>query len=78
MGLIGTTADLKHLVRWQVYGDREGGPPRLSQGWRAEVCGDLLTDVLAGRVSLRVADPQSDHPLLFEYRDPLSPGAPAV
>lgn len=66
MGLIGTNADLRHLVRWQVYGDQTGDPPRLMQGWRAEVCGDLLTDVLAGRIALRVSDPKSDHPLIFE------------
>lgn len=66
MGLIGKTADLRHLVRWHAYGEREGDPPRLTQGWRAEVCGDLLTDVLNGKISLHVADPQSDHPLVFE------------
>jgi ribonuclease D len=66
MGLIGTTADLRHLVRWYVYGDRRGEAPRLTRGWRAEVCGDLLTDVLAGKIALRVSDPQSDHPLVFE------------
>ncbi len=60
------TADLRHLVRWHAYGEKEGEPPRLTQGWRAEVCGDLLTDVLNGKISLRVADPQSDHPLVFE------------
>ena len=66
MGLVGTTADLRHLVRWQVFGDKGGGTPRLMQGWREEVCGDLLTDVLAGKIALRVADPRSDHPLVFE------------
>jgi ribonuclease D len=66
MGLVGTSADLRHLVRWHVYGDKSGGTPRLMQGWREEVCGDLLTDVLAGKVALRVADPRSDHPLVFE------------
>jgi len=35
-------------------------------GWRAEVCGDLLTDVLDGKISMRVADLESDHPLHFE------------
>jgi ribonuclease D len=69
LGLVGTTADLKHLVRWHVYGDRSGDPPRLTRGWRAEVCGDLLTDVLAGRITLRVSDPQSEHPLVFEKRE---------
>lgn len=69
MGLVGTTADLRHLARWQVYGDRNGETPRLMQGWRAEVCGELLTDVLAGRIALRIADPRSDHPLVFERRE---------
>ncbi len=67
--LVGTASDLRHLVRWHVYNDRQGEPPRLTQTWRAEVCGDLLEDVLEGRISLRVADPQSDHPLVFERRD---------
>ena len=66
LSLVGTSADLKQLVRWHVYGDRSGGLPRLMQGWREEVCGDLLTDVLAGKIALRVNDPHSDHPLIFE------------
>jgi ribonuclease D len=64
--LVGTVADLRHLVRWHVFGDQEGDPPRLLQGWRAELCGDLLSDVLDGKISIRVSDPQSDHPLKFE------------
>lgn len=68
MGLVGKVADLRHLVRWHVYNERDGEPPRLTQGWRAEVCGDLLTEVLDGKILLRVADPQSDHPLVFERR----------
>ena len=66
--LVGTTADLKHLVRWHLSGKRETRP-RLSDGWRAEICGDLLTDVLEGRIALRIADPKSDHPLSFEQFD---------
>jgi ribonuclease D len=68
MQLVGTSSDLRHLVRWHVYGERSGEPPRLTQGWRSEVCGALLTDVLDGRIVLRVADPQSDHPLIFERK----------
>jgi len=66
--LVSKSADLRHLVRWHVYGEQSGEPPRLTQGWRAEVCGDLLTDVLDGKIALRVSDPQSDHPLTFERR----------
>lgn len=69
MSIVGKTADLRHLVRWHVFGDQRHGTPRLMEGWRAEVCGDLLSNVLDGKIALRVADPQSDHPLVFEHRD---------
>lgn len=68
MQLVGTSADLRYLVRWHVYGERDGDPPRLTQGWRAEVCGQLFQDVLDGKIAFRVADPHSDHPLKFERR----------
>lgn len=64
--LVGTSADLRHLLRWHLYGEQLGSPPRLAQGWRADLCGDLLADVMDGKISMRVADPNSDHPLVFE------------
>jgi ribonuclease D len=63
--LVGTSADLRDLVRWHQSGGK-GQPPRILQGWRAEVCGELLRDVLNGKIALRVADSNSDHPLVFE------------
>jgi ribonuclease D len=63
--LVGTSADLRDLVRWHQRGSK-GLPPRLLQGWRASVCGDLLRDVLTGKIALRVADSKSDQPLVFE------------
>ena len=69
VGIVGTTADLRHLARWHVYRDQSSETPRLLQGWRAELCGDLLKDVLDGKISLRVGDPLSDHPLVFERLD---------
>ena len=64
-GLVGTSNDLKEFVRWH-NGGRQGDSPRLANGWRGEICGDLLRDVLEGKVSVRVADAKSDHPLVFE------------
>ncbi len=64
--LVGTSADLRHLVRWHLYGEKDGDTPKLARGWRAELCGDLLTDVMDGKIAMRVADPNSDHPLVFE------------
>lgn len=65
-GLVGTTADLQDLIRWHVHKRGQGPRPRLMQGWREEVCGDLLADLMDGKVTLRVTDPTSDHPLAFE------------
>lgn len=67
--LVGTTADLRDLVRWHASGASSKSPPRLMTGWRADVCGNLLTDLLEGKISLRVSDPASDHPLAFESTD---------
>ena len=68
VALVGTSDELKTLVRWHVHGEQGGDTPRLCTGWRAEVCGDLLTDVLDGKISLRVT-PDGDTPLVFERSD---------
>ena len=64
--LVANAADLRKLVRRHVYRDSDVEMPLLMTGWRAEVCGELLTDVLDGRIAVRVADLSSDHPLVFE------------
>ena len=40
--------------------------PSLARGWREEFVGRLFENLLAGKVAIRVVDPQSDHPLVFE------------
>ena len=67
MSLVGTTADLKELVRWHVFDNRNGATPRLLDGWRGDMCGKVLIDVLDGNVTLRVADPKSENPLSFDF-----------
>ncbi len=64
--LVGGAGDLRRLVHWHLAGRNPKRPPRLLTGWRAEVCGDLLEDALAGRVRIRVGDPASAHPLVVE------------
>ncbi len=65
-GLVGAASDLKSLVRWHGQGQPEDQRPELALGWRREVCGAILLDVLSGRVALRVVDPQSDVPVALE------------
>ena len=69
MQLVGTSHELRQLVRMHVYKEPVDAPPKFLSGWRAEVCGNLLVDVLDGKISFRVADPSSDHPLVFERRE---------
>jgi ribonuclease D len=64
--LVSTVADIKHLIRWHLDGRPDEGRPALLQGWRAELCGRMLLDVLEGRVALRVSDPGKDFPVALE------------
>jgi ribonuclease D len=66
--LVATPSDIR---QWMAYrtGDRKKGTsdsPQLARGWRAEFVGRLFDDLLTGKLSIRVADPKSDHPLAFE------------
>lgn len=69
VGLVGSTNDLKELVRWHLQGGTNGERPYLATGWRDGVCGETLIDVLAGRRALRVVDPQVDVPVAVEAVD---------
>jgi ribonuclease D len=66
VGLVGATGDLKDLTRWHSEGSPEERRPALAKGWRLDVCGRTLLDVLEGRLALRVVDPGSDVPVALE------------
>jgi ribonuclease D len=72
-GLVGSNSDLKALVRWHLAGRPPEQAPDLARGWRGEVCGAVLLDVLSGRRALRIVDPESDIPVRL---DPIGPGDP--
>jgi ribonuclease D len=63
--LVGTASDVRDLVAFRL-GFVNGQAPALACGWRAEVVGTLIDDLLAGKLSIRITDPLSDHPLAFE------------
>jgi ribonuclease D len=64
--LVANATDLRHLVRWHFEERDESRRPLLLQGWRHEFCGQLLLDILDGRLALRVADPGSEFPVALE------------
>lgn len=69
LSLVGTTADVQDFVHWHVTERRRPPAPELMQGWRAIVCGELLHEILDGRVRFRVHNPQSANPLRYEVSD---------
>jgi len=67
--LVGTSADMRDLLAWKLgYGDLDRRP-LLAAGWRTEVVGDLVDDLLAGRASLRIGDIRATDPLVIERHE---------
>jgi ribonuclease D len=66
--LVGTPNDVRELVSYRLTGQTgpDGNPPALASGWRAEIVGHIIEELLAGRMSIRIADAESEHPLTFE------------
>ena len=74
-GLVGTPSDVRELIAYRAGCAASRGRPALARGWRAEFIGKLFDDLLAGRASIRIVDPLSEHPLVVE---PIAGGEPAA
>jgi ribonuclease D len=68
MALLATTADLQDFVRWRL-GVSEDAEPALMEGWRGEILGRQLAELLDGQRVIRVADATSRRPLRVELID---------
>ncbi|MDG2382422.1 MAG: HRDC domain-containing protein [Pirellulaceae bacterium] len=67
--LVGTVQDVRDLVDYRLVDNPAADPPALATGWRAEVVGRTLDDVLEGRTAIRIRNPLSDSPLALEPVD---------
>lgn len=63
--LVANNKDLTELVRYHRFGHTRNGTPRLLEGWRGDVCGQLLIDVMDGKVGFRVGPKDGPTPLEF-------------
>lgn len=64
--LVGTASDMRDLLSYKLgYYDGER-PPLLATGWRSQVVGSLVDDLLTGRAALRIGDIKSHDPLVIE------------
>jgi len=64
--LVATNRHLLELVRFHRLGQRQTDRPRILVGWRGELFGDLLRNVMDGKVAFRVAPKGARAPLVFE------------
>lgn len=63
--LVANNKDLTELVRYHRFGHTKNGTPKLLEGWRGDVCGQLLIDVMDGKVGFRVGPKDGPTPLEF-------------
>lgn len=68
--IVGTASDVRDLVAYllKLPGIDRSEVPALATGWRAEVVGNVIDELLAGKVAVRIRDPLADEPLEFERR----------
>jgi len=66
--MVGTATDVRDLIA-RHFGFGAGGEdelPALLRGWRAELVGNLLDELLSGAKSIRIANALHDDPLAFD------------
>ncbi|NIL96898.1 MAG: ribonuclease D [Planctomycetales bacterium] len=65
--IVGNPTDVRELIAYRLgYFHKDDPPPALAVGWRAEMIGSVLDDLLAGKLAIRITDAESDEPLAFE------------
>ena len=64
--IVATADDLRDFVKYRLDPQSDGSPPPcLTVGWRAEIVGKELNDLLAGKLAMILDDPNSDMPIKF-------------
>ncbi len=65
--LTASVQDVRDLVTYRLgLRPEEQGEPVLACGWRAGIVGQLVDDLLSGRLGIRIRDPLSDAPMSFD------------
>ncbi len=63
--LVGTAQDVRDLVAFRLNLERPSKPPVLTTGWRAQVVGHVIDELLEGKLAIVVSDPLAEQPLGF-------------
>ena len=63
--IVGNSTDVKDLIAHELKLNHAKKDPALSRGWRAQIIGNKLKDVLHGKASIKIRDPLGENPLEF-------------
>ena len=64
--IVATSDDLRDFVKYRLEPQHEDAPPpSLTVGWRAEIVGKELDELLAGRLGMVLDNPSSEMPIKF-------------
>jgi len=73
--LVGAPNDVREWIAYRLGAGNSAETPLLERGWRAELVGGLLEDLLAGKMALRIQNPSAELPLEMVYlSEQTSPG----
>ena len=64
--IVGNSTDVKDFISYEFKLTKSTAVPALNLGWRAEVIGSRLRDVLRGKTALRISDALGDNPITFD------------
>lgn len=64
--MVGTASDVRALISYRLGFDKSADVPSLTRGWRAELVGNLIDDLIAGKKSIHINNPRDKDPLVFD------------
>jgi hypothetical protein len=63
-GLVGTVQDVRKLAAWYLKLDEPGEQlPRLARGWRGEIIGATIEEMLNGKWAMAIDQPLREQPM---------------
>ena len=64
--IVATAQDLRDLAAWHIHPTKHDAVPVLAQGWRAEIIGQAIEQIIDGKLAIRVSNPKLDQPLKIQ------------
>lgn len=65
--MVGTASDVRDLIAHRMgFSSEDGNQPVLAEGWRAQLVGNVIDDLLAGKKSIRITNAKDADPLVFD------------